>query len=171
MATDASKTSSFTSLGIWDVLLQMGFSSNVYPMNSIFTSEELALFHPLTLLPHKANLFFFSDSCSVISSLQNLSFHSPNVVMTLHSTLQPFANRLSGIHIIWGGGGLKSCEDHPNEMADAMTRHFVCPRLPTPWLASEDICFHLQCLHFQEDTVDWLTEKYCRDFLHLTKCS
>ena len=55
---------------------------------------------------------------------------------------------------------------YANEMADAMARHLVCPRDPTPWLAPENISFHLRYLHFQEETVDWITGKYCGNFLH-----
>ena len=168
MATDASKTASRTSLGVWDITLRRGFSSNVNTMNSVFTSEALAIISALDSAPAQGKLIVFSDSRSVISSLQNVTFRSPKVILTLHSTLQRVANRLSGIRIIWVPGHVGI---YANEMADAMARHLISPRAPTPWLAPEDICFHLRYLHLQEDSVDWLTGKYCGDFPHLTKRS
>ena len=119
-------------------------------------------------VPALGNLILFTDSRAVVSSLRNITFWSPMVILALHSSLLQVANYLSRIRIIWVPGHIGI---DAKERADAIARYLSCPGPPVHWIAPEDIHLALRDVYVLADSDVWLSGKYGVDFPHLTKCT
>ncbi|GBN28243.1 hypothetical protein AVEN_144569-1, partial [Araneus ventricosus] len=92
------------------------------------TLDELAV-------PEK-DILILSDSYSTLSSLKNITFHSPKVIQRLASKIQVRKNMNQRISLLWvpGHSGI-----FWNEKADSLAKQVTDSTPFIDWIASEDI--------------------------------
>ncbi|GBM78737.1 hypothetical protein AVEN_244409-1 [Araneus ventricosus] len=103
IATDGSKSHCYTSIAGLSKIQQ--FSYRIHSLNSVFTAEVLAICQALDELavPEK-DILILSDSYSALSSLKNITFHSPKVIQRLASKIHVRKNMNEKISLLWVPG-------------------------------------------------------------------
>ncbi|GBN84646.1 hypothetical protein AVEN_30348-1 [Araneus ventricosus] len=118
IATDGSKSHCYTSIAGFSCLQQ--FCYRIHPLNSVFTAEVLAICQALDelVVPEK-DILILSDSFLALSSLKNISFHSPKVIQRLAAKIHIRKNLNQNIAFLWipGHSGVSW-----NEKADSIAK-------------------------------------------------
>ncbi|GBM14401.1 hypothetical protein AVEN_246569-1 [Araneus ventricosus] len=134
--------------------LQLGFSClqqfcyRIHPINSVFTAEVLAICQSLDeLVIPETDILILSDSFSALSSLKNISFHSPKVIQSLAAKIHIRKNLNKKIALLWvpGHSGVSW-----NEKADSIAKQVSDFSPYIDWIASEDILSYLKKQSFQK---------------------
>ncbi|GBL96489.1 hypothetical protein AVEN_229936-1 [Araneus ventricosus] len=139
ITTDGSKSHCYTSIAGLSNIQQ--FSYRIHPLNSVFTAEVLAICQALDELavPEK-DILILSDSYSALSSLKNITFHSPKVIRRLASKIHFRKSMNQNISLLWVPG-------HPgvfwNEKADSLAKQITDSTSFIEWITSEDIISNL----------------------------
>ncbi|GBN85177.1 hypothetical protein AVEN_187297-1 [Araneus ventricosus] len=140
IATDGSKSHCHTSIAGFSCLQQ--FCYRIHHLNSVFTAEVLAICQALDelVIPEK-DILILSDSFSALSSLKNLSFHSPKVIQRLAAKIHIRKNLNKKIALLWvpGHSGVSW-----NEKADSIAKQVSDFSPHIDWIASEEILSHLK---------------------------
>ncbi|GBL88786.1 hypothetical protein AVEN_158915-1 [Araneus ventricosus] len=156
IATDGSKSHCYTSIAGFSYLQQ--FCYRIHPLNSVFTAEVLAICQALDelVVPEK-DILILSDSFSALSSLKNISFHSPKVIQSLAAKIHIRKNLNKKIALLWvsGHSGVSW-----NEKADSIAKQVSDFSPYIDWIASEDILSHLKKQSFQITEGNYHKSKY-----------
>ncbi|GBM08720.1 hypothetical protein AVEN_52792-1 [Araneus ventricosus] len=156
IATDGSKSHCYTSIAGFSCLQQ--FCYRIHPLNSVFTAEILAICQALDelVVPEK-DILILSDSFSALSSLKNISFHSPKVIQRLAAKIHIRKCLNQNIAFLWipGHSGVSW-----NEKADAIAKQVSDFSPYIDWIASEDIFSHLKKQSFQTTEENYHKSKY-----------
>ncbi|GBN98982.1 hypothetical protein AVEN_48471-1, partial [Araneus ventricosus] len=156
IATDGSKSHCHTSIAGFSYLQQ--FCYRIHPLNSVFTAEVLAICLALDelVIPEK-DILILSDSFSALSSLKNISFHSPKVIQRLAAKIHIRKNLNQKIALMWvpGHSGVSW-----NEKADSIAKQVSDSSPYIDWIASEDILSHLKKQSFQITEDNYHKSKY-----------
>ncbi|GBN51028.1 RNA-directed DNA polymerase from mobile element jockey [Araneus ventricosus] len=156
IATDGSKSHCRTSIAGFSCLQQ--FCYRIHPLNSVFTAEVLAICQALDelVIPEK-DILILSDSFSALSSLKNISFHSPKVIQRLAAKIHIRKNLNQNIALMWvpGHSGVSW-----NEKADSIAKQVSDSSPYIDWIASEDILSHLKQQSFQITEENYHKSKY-----------
>ncbi|GBM04777.1 hypothetical protein AVEN_20216-1 [Araneus ventricosus] len=156
IATDGSKSHCYTSIAGFSCLQQ--FCYRIHPLNSVFAAEVLAICQALDelVVPEK-DILILSDSFSALSSLKNISFHSPKVIQRLAAKIHIRKNLNQNIAFLWipGHSGVSW-----NEKADSIAKQVSDFSPYIDWIASEDIFSHLKKQSFQITEENYHKSKY-----------
>ncbi|GBN22504.1 RNA-directed DNA polymerase from mobile element jockey [Araneus ventricosus] len=156
IATDGSKSHCHTSIAGFSCLQQ--FCYRIHPLNSVFTAEVLAICQALDeLVIPETDILILSDSLSALSSLKNLSFHSPKVIQRLAAKIHIRKNLNQKIALLWvpGHSGVSW-----NEKADSIAKQVSDFSPYIDWIASEDIFSHLKKQSLQITEENYHKSKY-----------
>ncbi|GBO44246.1 hypothetical protein AVEN_34140-1 [Araneus ventricosus] len=156
IATDGSKSHCHTSIAGFSCLQQ--FCYRIHPLNSVFTAEVLAICQALDeLVIPETDILILSDSLSGLSSLKNLSFHSPKVIQRLAAKIHIRKNLNQNIALLWvpGHSGVSW-----NEKADSIAKQVSDFSPYIDWIASEDIFSHLKKQSLQITEENYHKSKY-----------
>ena len=82
LVTDASKSYKFTAITGCSFTAQ--FSYRIHYLNSVFTTEALAIGIAIDELALSGHPFLLSDSLSILIALQEVAHSSPKVILWLH---------------------------------------------------------------------------------------
>ncbi|GBM57851.1 RNA-directed DNA polymerase from mobile element jockey [Araneus ventricosus] len=156
IATDGSKSHCYTSIAGLSKIQQ--FSYRIHSLNSVFTAEALAICQALDELavPEK-DILILSDSYSALSSLKNITFHSPKVIQRLASKIHVRKNMNQKISLLWvpGHSGI-----FWNEKADSLAKQVTESTPFIDWIASEDIISNLKKQSIQITHDNYRKSKY-----------
>ncbi|GBM59602.1 hypothetical protein AVEN_36512-1 [Araneus ventricosus] len=156
IATHGSKSHCHTSIAGFSCLQQ--FCYRIHPLNSVFTAEVLAICQALDefVIP-ETDILILSDSLSALSSLKNLSFHSPKVIQRLAAKIHIRKNLNQNIALLWvpGHSGVSW-----NEKADSIAKQVSDFSPYIDWIASEDIFSHLKKQSLQITEENYHKSKY-----------
>ncbi|GBN70634.1 hypothetical protein AVEN_91907-1, partial [Araneus ventricosus] len=156
IATDGSKSHCYTSIAGLSNIQQ--FSYRIHPLNSVFTAEVLAIYQALDELtvPEK-DILILSDSYSALSSLKNITFHSPKVIQRLASKIHVRKSMNQNISLLWvpGHSGI-----FWNEKADSLAKQVTDSTSFIEWIASEDIISNLRKQSIQITHDNYRRSKY-----------
>ncbi|GBN05477.1 hypothetical protein AVEN_240468-1 [Araneus ventricosus] len=156
IATDGSKSHCHTSIAGFSCLQQ--FCYRIHPLNSLLTAEVLAICQALDeLILPETDILILSDSFSALSSLKNISFHSPKVIQRLAAKIHIRKNLNQKIALLWvpGHSGVSW-----NEKADSIAKQVSDFSPYIDWIASEDILSHLKKQSFQITEENYHKSKY-----------
>ncbi|GBN59750.1 hypothetical protein AVEN_217763-1 [Araneus ventricosus] len=155
IATDASKSQFYTSLAGTSNL--RSFSFRIHPINSIFTTEALAICQAIDdLSVPDSNLLILTDSFSVLQALKNLSIKSPKVILRLAHKILMRAKLNQKIALVWTPGHSSIAW---NERADSLAKN-VTESDYIEWIAVEDICSYYSKFSIQKPTENFRNSKY-----------
>ncbi|GBM50420.1 hypothetical protein AVEN_39406-1 [Araneus ventricosus] len=156
IATDGSKSHCYTSIAGLSKIQQ--FSYRIHSLNSVFTAEALAICQALDELavPEK-DILILSDSYTALSSLKNITFHSPKVIQRLASKIHVRKNMNQKISLLWvpGHSGI-----FWNEKADSLAKQVTESTPFIDWIASEDIISNLKKQSIQITHDNYRKSKY-----------
>ncbi|GBN39568.1 hypothetical protein AVEN_163840-1 [Araneus ventricosus] len=145
IATDSSKLHCYTSIAGLSGVQQ--FSCRIHSLGFVFTAEILAICRALDELavPEK-DILILSNSYSALSSLKNITFHSPKVIQRLASKIHVRKNMNQKISLLWlpGHSGI-----FWNEKADSLAKQVTDSKPFIDWIASEDIISNLKNSQFK----------------------
>ncbi|GBN64540.1 RNA-directed DNA polymerase from mobile element jockey [Araneus ventricosus] len=156
IATDGSKSHCYTSIAGLSKIQQ--FSYRIHSLNSVFTAEVLAICQALDELavPEK-DILILSDSYSALSSLKNITFHSPKVIQRLASKIHVRKSLNQKISLLWvpGHSGI-----FWNEKADSLAKQVTDSTPFIDWISSEDIISNLRKQSIQITHDNYRRSKY-----------
>ncbi|GBM15663.1 hypothetical protein AVEN_95281-1 [Araneus ventricosus] len=153
--------SAYDSVHVNDLILKclkLAILLSYSPLNSVSTAEVLAICQALDeLVVLEKDILILSDSFSALSSLKNISFHSPKVIQRLAAKIHIRKNLNQNTAFLWipGHSGVSW-----NEKAYSIAKQVSDFSPYIDWIASEDILSHLKKQSFQITEENYHKSKY-----------